>query len=226
MDCAFNKMSDDLLQLVLQRQDLKRDSLAYINAEWRADKSMSDLYVFSSDMWARIRMCVLRMFKTFKHMYATEFGKSGMKHVKGNIMDDTFDNVIVSLNSYAAAYGFQQFVIRVPHPPLNDRHLGVYYFRWIEGGHLDISDFMFYQHTVEMSQEVEVMSSEELVLELEALRALSRNLKPSLVSMATLCLKKARVAKRLLDDKFARKRLKSIKRIERLRMRQTFTAGV
>jgi len=44
-------------------------------------------------------MGVLRMYKKFKKLYENEFDKSGMKHVKGNIMADTFDNVITRLNS-------------------------------------------------------------------------------------------------------------------------------
>lgn len=72
-------------------------------------------------MWGRLRMGVLRMYKTFKQLYENEFGKSEMKHVKRNIMTDTFDNVITLLNSlfHGDKKHIQtqtEFIVRYPTP--------------------------------------------------------------------------------------------------------------
>lgn len=93
----------------------------------------------------------------------------------------------------------------------------VYYISWREGGYRDYADDIdvFYRCVVEMPPEVEVMSPEELLSELEALFTLCRHFHQPLASDVDVCLRKARVAKGLVDEKCVRKRLKHIKWMEK-----------
>ena len=60
-------------------------------------------------------------------------------------MEDTFDNVITRLNSLLHGDKIHiqtqpEFIVRVLHPPSQDRNLGVYYISWCEGRYRDYSD--------------------------------------------------------------------------------------
>ena len=199
---VFNNLPSDCLKMVLQCPELKYDSIAYINAECPRMRFVGDIrdvyyddtrpewrfykhgcyddtrpewvcYTLCTDaMWEGLRVIVLRIHKTFKSMYYNEFGRPGMKHIKGNIMSNTFADFPQVFEGNISNW----FFCKSPRIKLLQRPLF--------GEYVDL----------------QVMSPHELVYELEALLTWCRKTyrMQGMAYEVTKCLKKARFARQLL----------------------------